>query len=303
MVAAQAAWIIPSLDQDVVAGTFARDDVLAGSLGPGRAVEVDGGYRASGRFPFASGCTHATWIAGDCLIMDGAQARTLPDGRPERRRLFFRAADCDILDTWYTTGLRGTGSHDYKVTDVFVPHVLTAGPMPIDPRRQWGGPLYRAQFVWPMRGAEALGIARHAKDAFTELAATKKPFGVSELLRDLPRVQAAVARAEAAYASARAYLYDTVAEMWDAAVQDRERPAELAMRRQLATAYTAEICLQVAESMYRLAGGTAIYTSSPLERCFRDINTLMADMAVAPRLFEAAGRVYLGVDPPAGGKP
>ena len=236
-VAAQASWALPALDEDVVAGIFTRDDVLAGSIGPGRAVAVDGGYRATGRFPFASGCTHATWLAGVCEIRDGDRPRALPDGRPERRSLFFRPADCEILDTWDTTGLRGTGSHDFAVADVFVPAALATGPLTGAPGRRWGGPLYRAHFPWPLRGAQALGIARHALDALIELAATKRPFGASQPLRDLPRVQATVARAEAALGAARAYLDATVAEMWDAVRQDRDLTAELAVRRQLATAH------------------------------------------------------------------
>jgi alkylation response protein AidB-like acyl-CoA dehydrogenase len=296
MVAAQCAWGLPSLDQDTVAGVFNRDDIFASSISPGTAVAVDGGYRATGRWTFASGCRHATWIWGTCRIVEGEQVRQLPDGTPETRNLFFRAADCQILDTWHTTGLRGTGSHDFAVTDVFVPSALaTPGRFsdPLTMRQRWGGPLYRAFFVWPMRGAQALGIARHAIDELIELAATKKPFGANEVLRNLPRAQDAVARAEAALASVRAYLYETVAGIWDAVLDGREQTAEQRVRMPLATAYTAETCAQVVESMYRLAGGTAIYTSSPLERCFRDVNTLMADQAVAPRLFEAAG-----VEPP-----
>lgn len=92
--------------------------------------DVDGGYRATGRWPFASGCTHATWIIGGCRAIDGDQPRAGPDGAPERRWLFFRATDCELLDTWYTTGLRGTGSHDYAVADLFVPNALASAPVP-----------------------------------------------------------------------------------------------------------------------------------------------------------------------------
>lgn len=297
MVANQGALLLPYFDQDVVAHMLSRDDILAGSLAGGMAVPVDGGYRVTGRWSFASGCTHATWLSGICQVVDGEAPGDGDNGAPERRFFLFRAADCEIFDTWHTLGLSGTGSHDFAVTDLFVPSALASIPNPAanpETRRQrWGGPLYRGPFIWPVRGAQGLGIARHALDIFVELAATKKPFGVAEVLRDLPRVQAAVARAEAGLASVRGYLYDTVASVWEEVVVDRGQPAEHLVRVQLATAYTAEMCRKVVESMFRLAGAAAIYDVSPLQRCFRDMNTLMADQAVAPRLFEAAGRAYL----------
>jgi alkylation response protein AidB-like acyl-CoA dehydrogenase len=297
MIANQGALLLPYFDQDVVTRTFTRDDIFAGSLAGGTAVAVDGGYRVTGRWPFASGCTHATWLTGLCRIVDGKTPGGGDTGAPEQRLFAFPAADCEILDTWHTLGLAGTGSHDFTVTDLFVPTALASIPNPFtnpETRRQrWGGPLYKGPFIWPVRGAQALGIARHAIDTLIDIAATKKPFGVPEFLRDLPRVQAAVARAEAGLASVRGYLYDTVADIWDDVVQDQGGPAEHLLRVQLATAYTAEICREVVEGMYRLAGAAAIYDASPLQRCFRDINTLMADQAVAPRLFETVGRAYL----------
>ena len=300
MVAAQCCLALPRFDRDLVVATFTADHVFAGTLAGGRATVVDGGYRATGRWAFASGCAHATWFHGICDIVDGDQPVLQPDGTPERRLLCFRASDCEILDTWHALGLRGTGSHDYTVTGVFVSAGLASKPLPVAPGgprlTRWGGPLYRGPFVWPVRGAQALGIARHAVDVLIELAATKKPFGVPELLRDLPRVRAAVARAEAGLASVRGYLYHTVAGVWEDVVQDQGRPAEHLVRIQLATAYTAEVCREVVESMYRLAGAAAIYDASPLQRGFRDINTLMADQAVAPRLFETAGRAYLNAE-------
>jgi alkylation response protein AidB-like acyl-CoA dehydrogenase len=300
MIANQGALGLPYFDEEVVRRTFTRDDILAGSLAGGTAVPVDGGYRVTGRWSFASGCTHATWLSGLCRIVDGEMAGGGGDAVPEQRIFAFRAADCQILDTWRTLGLAGTGSHDFVVTDLFVPSALVSIPNPFanpETRRQrWGGPLYKGPFIWPVRGAQALGIARHATDILIELAATKKPFGVPELLRDLPRVQAAVARAEAGLASVRGYLYDTVTTIWEDVLQDQGRPAVHLVRVQLATAYTAEVCREMVENMYRLAGAAAIYDASPLQRCFRDMNTLMADQAVAPRLFEIAGRAYLNAE-------
>jgi alkylation response protein AidB-like acyl-CoA dehydrogenase len=108
----------------------------AGSLRPfGNAVVVKDGYRITGRWPLGSGCQHSGWIVGSCRILDGDQPRLQPDGTPLTRLLFFPAADCEILDTWHSIGLRGTGSHDYTVADVFVPasRSLSFRKPPVDP--------------------------------------------------------------------------------------------------------------------------------------------------------------------------
>ena len=300
MVAAQCAAWYPYLDQDVVSSTFGPDDILTGTLTPLRARPVAGGYRVSGRAAFASGCRHATWLFGNGLVTEGDAPRPTADSTPERRWMFFRAADCTIHDTWYTTGLRGTGSEDYEVTDVFVPDTLASAPLPIDRSTRWGGPLYQGPFLWTMRGALALGIARYALDALAELAVTRKPLRSQAILRDTPRAQEAVGRAEAAVAAARAYLYGAVTTVWDRLVQGQPLSDQEQVLMPLATAHTITACAEAVESMYRLGGGAAIYATSPLERCFRDINTLMADQSAAPWVVETAGRVYLGHPLPAG---
>jgi alkylation response protein AidB-like acyl-CoA dehydrogenase len=294
MVAAQCAAWLPYLEQDLVKNTFGPDDILAGTLSPMCARPVAGGYCVSGRASFASGCRHATWIFGNGVVTDGDAPRLKADGTPERRWLFFRAADCTIIDTWHTLGMRGTGSEDYAVTDLFVPDTLASSPLPIDRGSVWGGPLYQASFLWTMRAALALGIARHALDTLVELASTRKPLRSQVVLRDMPQAQAAVGRAEAAVAAARAFLYSAVATIWERIIQGQPLADRDRVLMPQATVHTVTTCAEVVESMYRLGGGAAIYTTSPLERCFRDVNTLMADQSAAMWVPEAAGRVYLG---------
>jgi alkylation response protein AidB-like acyl-CoA dehydrogenase len=300
MVASQAALFLNFWEQDTVTATFTGDDIFAGTLGRMQAVPVDGGYRVSGQAAFASGSTHATWISGIFQVMDGDQPRAREDGSPEIRWMLIPASACTILDTWHTTGLRGTGSFDWQVRDVFVADALATEPFPIDRFPRWGGPSMKGPFVWPMRGALALGMARHAIDALCELAATRKPRPAQVLLRELPRAQDAVARAEAEVAAARLYLYDTVSRCYETLraglrLSERERAS-----MPLATVHTVTACLHAIESMYRLGGGHTIYESNPIERCFRDINTLMADQSAAPWAMEAAGRVFLGLELPPG---
>jgi alkylation response protein AidB-like acyl-CoA dehydrogenase len=305
MVGAQCAWFTSRLGPDVAAQLFGRDTTLAGSIspGPGRAWEVEGGYRASGRWTFASGSAHADWFFGLCQIYDGDTPRVRDDGSPDLHFLFFPRSDITVLDTWYTTGLRGSGSNDFTVTDTFVPRERSY----LRPNRNASvsrqpGPLYRGLFpLYVVRGSLALGIARHALDLLMELAATKRSLGATEVLRTLPRVQAQVAKAEALTGSARAYLYETAVEVWGAMQTEEELPLTLLARGRLAVAHAVHTAVRVTDTMYHLGGSTAIYATSPLDRCFRDINTAVADISAAPGIYEAAGQVFLGLEPRPGG--
>jgi alkylation response protein AidB-like acyl-CoA dehydrogenase len=135
----------------------------AGAFRPfGNAVVVDGGYRVTGRWPLGSGCQHSAWIVGGCRIFDGDRPRAMPDGTPITRILFFPAAG-EIVDTWDSIGLRGTGSHDYAVANVFVPAArsLSFREPPTEP-----GPLYAMPTIalfGAVLAAVPLGIARHAR--------------------------------------------------------------------------------------------------------------------------------------------
>jgi indole-3-acetate monooxygenase len=300
MVGAQASWHLSRLNADAAAEFFGPNDILAGApQGGGRAIAVDGGYRVTGQWPFASGSPHATWFFADAVILNGDAPRIATNGLPERRIFFFRSGDFQVLDTWYTTGLRGTGSHDVAVADAVVPDRLTVLPSDLEPCQP--GPLYR----WPWirmvtRGAHALGIARRAIDTVEELAATKKPSGGAQALREQPRVQSLVAEAEAMAGSAELYLEHCVCEVWDELSAGRDPSVEQRARVVLAIPHAVHTAVRVVETMYRLGGSTAIYSTSVLDRCFRDVNTAAADIVVAPRMVEAAGQVLLGLDPPPG---
>jgi alkylation response protein AidB-like acyl-CoA dehydrogenase len=171
--------------------------ITAGTWPPlGEAVVVEGGYRATGRWPFASGCQHAQWIQAGCRIIDGDQPRLRADGTPVARVLFFPAASCEILDTWHTAGMRGTGSHDFTVTNVSVPfeHSVSFREPPVEL-----GPLY----AFPTIGlsasaiaAVALGIARHAIDILSEVARVKVAMRSQRVLSQHATLQADLGRAE-----------------------------------------------------------------------------------------------------------
>src|SRR6185369_8217171 len=174
-----------------------------------------GGYRVTGRWPLGSGCQHSAWIVGGCRILDGEQPRVGADGAPVTRILFFPAAECEILDTWHSIGLRGTGSHDYTVTDVFVPaaHSLSFREPPVE-----RGPLYAFPTIalfGAVLAAVPLGIARHAIDILVELAETKIATRSRQSLRGDVLMQSNLGRAEALLRSGRAFLYDALGEAWN----------------------------------------------------------------------------------------
>ena len=226
----------------------ASDAVVAGALRPsGRARPVAGGFVVDGRWSFASGISHSAWWNAGCLVVrDGSSDPdvTRPSA-PEPWLVFFPAADGELIDNWDVSGLRGTGSHDYAVSGLFVPeaYAIPFSAAPLAP-----GALYRLPrqaLLDNMMAALPLGIARTAIDALVEIAAGgKRPAGAGAPLAE--RTQAAV---------------------------------------------------QAVDLMYTDAGGAAIYTRNPLERCFRDIHAVTQHVSMNPGNYEVSGRVLLGLDP------
>jgi alkylation response protein AidB-like acyl-CoA dehydrogenase len=279
----------------------APDAVVAGALRPtGRARPVDGGFVVDGRWSFASGIRHAAWWNAGCLVgRDGAAGDAdTPPPAPEAWLVFFPAPDGELIDNWDVGGLRGTGSHDYAVCGLFVPR---ARAIPFDAAPRARGPLYRLPrqaLLDNMMAALPLGIARTAIDTLVEIAAGgKRPAGAGAPLAERATVQADVARAEALYLSGRALLYDSVAQSWEAAQDGRELSVrEIAVLR-LARTHAVQAAMQAVDLMYTDAGGAAIYTRNPLERCFRDIHTVTQHVSMNPANYEVSGRVLLGLAP------
>lgn len=264
--------------------------VTGGVLAPrGRAVEVDGGFRLSGRWPFASGCEHCQWLLGGALVGEGDGAAS------GLRLLYFSREDARIIDTWDVAGLKGTGSHDIAVEDLVVPtsRVVTVGA-----RAHQLGPLYRFPIFGLLAVAVAsvgLGIARAAIDSLGELAVSKVPTGSRRQLGEREAVQSAVSRAEAALGSARAYMLEQTGRAWDqVCAGDRVSPRERALLR-IAATNAAIASATAVDLMYNAGGATGIYQVSPLQRQFRDVHTLTQHMVVAPPTLELAGRVLLGL--------
>ncbi len=269
----------------------------AGALRPfGTAVVVDGGYRVSGRWPLGSGCQHSAWIVGGCRILDGAEPRVRADGTPIARLLFFPAAECEILDTWHSIGLRGTGSHDYVVNDVFVPTArsLSFREPPVE-----AGPLYALPTIAlfaTVLAAVPLGVARHAIDILVELAGTKIATRSRQTLRGDATLQVHLGRAEALLRSGRAFLYEALNEAWRAVSAERALSLEQLAMLWLASTQAATAAKEAAELVFSAGGSASPYESGGLERCVRDIHAAAQHLVMAPGNYQMAGQALLGLD-------
>jgi alkylation response protein AidB-like acyl-CoA dehydrogenase len=269
------------------------DAVAAGVWAPrGLARPIDGGLRVSGRWAFCSGIKHSDYLFAGCVLETGAPRDS---GPPVLRVVAIPTAELEILDTWHTSGLRGTGSHDAVADDVFVPMRRTLSLLDEPPTVD--APLYR----FPIFGffalsiaAAALGNARGAIDDLVQLAAGKVGLGSSRTLAERPATQAAVAEAEASMRAARAFYYEAIDDAWRAAHLPETVPVELRAAVRLAATHAVRTAAEIARSMYDLGGGSAIYDDSPLQRRFRDAHTATAHFQVNPATWELTGRLLVG---------
>jgi alkylation response protein AidB-like acyl-CoA dehydrogenase len=297
MIGSDGGYFSAFLDEGAGRALYPRlDHVTAGLLQPaGRAQRVVGGYRVAGRWGFGSGCTHADVIVGGCLLFDGDRVLMSERGFPEWRILMAPAASWQVLDTWYTTGLAGSGSHDYTVQDLFVPAEHTFSLF--DPARR-PGPMYAfpGLFASNMHGVP-LGLARRAIDVVRGLAGEKRVLPEMTLLKDVPRVRAALARAEMWLGAARSYTYETLDAVWTRLQETGELDRELRLALGLSRLHAARTAREVAQLMVDTAGTSAIYAASPLDRLLRDAITLSQHVLAQERLLEILGGMMVGEEP------
>jgi indole-3-acetate monooxygenase len=281
---------------------FGRDPraVLAWGAGfGGKAVPVDGGYRVTGNWSFASGGHHATWLGGHCLIAeaDGTPRRGAT-GAPLTRTMLFPAAEVPLRDAWHVMGLKGTGSDAYGVTDVFVPEAHSFGrDGPAD--RRYHAPLYllKTDTLYAAGFASlALGIARALVDALGALATLKTPRGYAHTLRNGALFQAEFAEMEARLRAARAYLMGTLSDLWDSVRQRGELTLDHRMAMRLAATHTLREAKVVGDAAYGSAGATAIFISNAFERRFRDMNAVAQQVQARRAHYETVGKFLLGLE-------
>jgi alkylation response protein AidB-like acyl-CoA dehydrogenase len=286
------------LPDDGAAEVFADPRViLAGaSFPPGAAVPVEGGYRLTGRWPFGSGCHYATWLGVGVLVMDGDTPRTGPDGNPVLILAVVDASEVEIVENWNTLGMRGTGSHDLRLTDVFVPERRTAHVDLDHPGTAYQGPLYRMG-LW-LDGVRiaitGLGVARAALEAFTDFAQSKTPTGGQSVLADHAVVRDQVARARAMIEAGRATVYQSVTDGWEYVQGGARVTAAEGVSIGLAASFGVDLAVQAVDTLQGLAGTSGFREEQPFQRYFRDLHTLNQHAFASAARYASLGALILG---------
>ena len=274
------------LDGLLVDGRLPRAAMTAAPTGV--ATPVDGGFRVTGRWPFGSGSAHAQRIAGTCRIA-GAPG-------PQFLSCMFLAKDVTLHDNWQVNALRGTGSQDFSVADLFVPTEHAFDFMGPAAR---GGAMYRVgnpSFVAVDHGAFALGVARHAIEAMTVLAQTKmrgavKPVGVASS----ERFQFDLGRCQVMLDAARSQLHAVCAKAFDLAQDGEARSPQILLQLQCSAIYATEVAAEVCRTLFRYGGATSLYVGNPLEQCLRDINAAGQHGLMNADAYGSLGQVALGL--------
>ncbi|MGE3074708.1 MAG: acyl-CoA dehydrogenase family protein [Dehalococcoidia bacterium] len=260
----------------------------------GFATPVEGGYTVTGRWTFASGSTHSALFALGCLVPGENGPRMANERTPEVRVVVMPSSEASVVDTWTTTGVRGSGSHDIAVENVFVPECNTFTLMPARMTRP--EPLYRFPMLFTFKlGAVALGCARGAIDDVIAIAATKGSFGTRAKIGEQEWLHEAVARAEMTLAQARAFYYEATEQAWREMLAGDHPTPRTHARLNLAQIGAIERCVEVVDAMYRAGGSASLYAKNTLDRRLRDIHTMAQHTVVSHRSIVESGRMLLGL--------
>ena len=258
----------------------------------GKARRVDGGYRLSGQWSFASGIGHAEWIAASAMV-EGAG-----EGSPEVRKLVFPVSEAVVHDNWQVVGLKGTGSCDFSCDDVFVPEAFTYSAMTDEPRR--GGPLYRfgfPGFVANEHAAMALGLARAALDLFREKETqrARSYAGGAPTMAGRGVIQDRLARMELSLRAARLLAIDVNRSAWETLEGGVAPSIEQHCEMRAAATHATEVGCSVVTEVFRHAGGSAVYEKNALQQILRDINVAAQHRMVSEAAYENLGQAMLGL--------
>ena len=272
-----------------------RTRFMAGVFAPMRravrAIE-DGvpGYRLTGCWQWGSGSPNCHYLtAGSFILGDDGKIETLLDGSPRHCSFLLRREEIELLDTWQVSGLRGTGSTDFPVKDVFVPEDrLISTELRRDDK-----PIFRFPYFGFLAigiAAVALGVAQASFDHVLELAAAKEPQGSTKSLAQRPAVQIKMARAQARLRAARLFVFDAIGTCWQDAQGDQAPSIESRLDLRLSSTHAVQTCAEIVTDIYTLAGGSSVYSKSPLQRHFRDIHVATQHMMVNEATLELTGR-------------
>ncbi len=285
------------LPDEAVAQMFAGGRVprAAAAFRPaGKATPVDGGYRVTGRWPFASGIRHSDWVWAGALVSRDEAAP------PELRMVAFPTAQAKVHDNWDVVGLRGTGSCDFSVSDLFVAEAFSWDPLGPELRR--GGPVYRMgipAFVAHEHSAFALGVARRALDAILEESLSKyRGYVDPTRTAGRPSFQRAVGLCDLQLRAARALVVELLEEAWCEVCREGVVSPPLQAKLRASAAYATEVAVDVTTQAFRHGGGSAVFSSGVLQQCLRDVNAGAQHFMVSESAYEIHGRFTLGFEDP-----
>jgi alkylation response protein AidB-like acyl-CoA dehydrogenase len=290
------------LDLPVAHAIFGNDPRAVLAWGPGpkaKAIECEGGYKVTGVWAFASGGRHATWLGAHCPIFKAdSSPRFHADGKQQERTMLVRTEDVQWTDIWNTVGLRGTASDQFALNDFFVPAEYSM-TRDFEKERRESGPLYRMSntqcFQVGFAGV-ACGIARGALDDFIDIARNKVPFGLKSPMRDNAVNQSNLAQAEVALRAARAFVLQTVAEIWNDLAAGATISIAQRVTLRMASTHAIQRAREAVDFAYYVAGATAIFENHPLERRFRDMHTVTQQLQGRLSHFETVGAWMMGAD-------
>ncbi len=262
--------------------------MIAGAFNPsGVAVPVDGGYRVSGRWAFASGSTHAQWMYGNCVEE--------ADGHPQLRIALFALDEVELEDTWDVVGLNGTASHHFRVDNVVVPADRTTAVMEDEPSLDAAILRIPPPTMFSLCvAAVALGIARGAIADITALAGAKVPLLAGAALATSPTFQRDLATADTQLRAARALIIECAEDAWSTATRGADFTLDQRARIRAAAAWAVETSADVVTTAYRAGGGTVVYRDGTLQRRLRDVNAVTQHFLVRPDTLTTAGAVFAG---------
>ena len=292
-----AAYLDPAIGNEIFDPPQA---VLAWGATAGEARAVPGGYRATWRWHFASGSRQASWIGAHVQIIEpDGRKRLKPDGRVAVRTILFPVKSATFHDVWDVVGLKGTGTDDYAVEDLFVPEKYTALRDDASERRE-SGPLYKisSSMMYGLGfAAIALGVARATLDAAIETARGKQSRDLKTGMKHNNVVQANIGRGEAKLRAVRAYLYSALDEVWRALEAGKPLTTDHRLALRLAATWTIHQSAEVVDAAYHMVGATAIFHAQGFERRFRDIHAIAQQIQARDSHYESVGQILLGLDP------
>ena len=294
MIASANAYFNTFLDQGAAREMYPDPNIVtaAAFAPPGRATKAPGGYRVSGRWPFGSGITHSKWVVGATILMEGDEPVLGDSGVPLQLHAIAPIEEVEVLDTWRTGGLRGSGSNDFAFNDLFIPAEHTFDIF--RGKSQRPGPLWALNSLFlANHPGVPLGIGRGALEEFARIIKPKtNKFGGAPP-REQPTIQISYANATALVESSRGFVYAALGSLWDTLVAGEKPTIEQRAKLRLSITYAHDACARAVDELYHAAGSATVYTPNTLDRYFRDIHTACQHVVAASNIYAAAGKALL----------